>query len=147
MTTRVYFVRHAQPEHMWEDDRTRPLTLEGKKDSAIVLDFLKDKDIHVFYCSPYQRSLDTIADSAALSEILAKHKGQNIVIGTHGTALSSILNYYYPEFGCKDFLRIIDWMPYVIELDFEEDKLLLQKEQCHIEKEFKGKERADKVQK
>ena len=24
--TKVYFVRHAQPEHMWEDDRTRPLT-------------------------------------------------------------------------------------------------------------------------
>lgn len=22
--TKVYFVRHAQPEHNWEDDRTRP---------------------------------------------------------------------------------------------------------------------------
>lgn len=41
--TRVYFVRHAQPEHDWEEDRTRPLTEEGKKDSAIVLEFLKDK--------------------------------------------------------------------------------------------------------
>ena len=29
--TRVYFVRHAQPEHDWEEDRTRPLTEEGKK--------------------------------------------------------------------------------------------------------------------
>ena len=26
--TRVYFVRHAQPEHDWEEDRTRPLTEE-----------------------------------------------------------------------------------------------------------------------
>ena len=43
--TRVYFVRHAQPEHEWEEDRTRPLTEEGKKDSAIVLEFLKDKKI------------------------------------------------------------------------------------------------------
>ena len=34
--TRVYFVRHAQPEHDWKEDRTRPLTEEGKKDSAIV---------------------------------------------------------------------------------------------------------------
>ena len=32
--TKVYFVRHAQPEHDWEEDRTRPLTEEGKKDSA-----------------------------------------------------------------------------------------------------------------
>ena len=51
--TRVYFVRHAQPEHDWEEDRTRPLTGEGKKDSAIVLEFLKDKKIDAFYCSPY----------------------------------------------------------------------------------------------
>ena len=43
--TRVYFVSHAQPEHDWEEDRTRPLTEEGKKDSAIVLEFLKDKKI------------------------------------------------------------------------------------------------------
>ena len=30
--TRVYFVRHAQPEHDWEEDRIRPLTEEGKKE-------------------------------------------------------------------------------------------------------------------
>lgn len=29
--TKVYFVRHAQPEHDYLDDRTRPLTEEGKK--------------------------------------------------------------------------------------------------------------------
>lgn len=51
--TRVYFVRHAQPEHDWKEGRTRPLTEEGKKDSAIVLDFFKDKKIDAFYCSPY----------------------------------------------------------------------------------------------
>ena len=28
--TRVYFVRHAQPEHDWKEERTRPLTEEGK---------------------------------------------------------------------------------------------------------------------
>lgn len=198
-TTKVYFVRHAQPEHMWEDDRTRPLTDEGKEDAAIVLNFFQDKMIHAFYSSPYQRSYDTIADTAAffgqkirtderlrerekgiggnnhgmfekrwadhdyheengesihmvqerniaaLTDILAENKGRNIVIGTHGTALSAILHYYQPTFGCKDFLRIIDWMPYVMELDFEDDRLLSQKEHCHIEKEFKGKERADKV--
>ena len=41
--TRVYFVRHAQPEHDWEEDRTRPLTEEGKKDSVVVLEFLSNK--------------------------------------------------------------------------------------------------------
>ena len=188
--TQIYFVRHAQPEHTWEDDRTRPLTDEGVKDSKMVLDFLKDKEIDVFYSSPYKRSFDTIADTAAfygkqiitderlrerekgidgnhhgmyekrwtnhdyheengesitmvqkrniaaLMEILRTNKGKRIVIGTHGTALSTILNYYHLEFGCKDFLRIIDWMPYIVELVFDGDKLLSIKEHCHIEKEF-----------
>lgn len=57
-------MRHAQPEHDWEEERTRPLTEEGKKDSAIVLEFMKDKKIDAFYCSPYKRSMDTIAEAA-----------------------------------------------------------------------------------
>lgn len=196
--TRVYFVRHAQPEHAWEKDRTRPLTEEGKRDSAIVLDFLKDKKIDVFYSSPYKRSMDTIVDAAkffgkeiitderlrerekgpngnnhgmfqkrwadhdyheeggesiamvqrrnmeALNEILLNNEDKEIVVGTHGTALSTILNYYDDNFGCEDFLRIIDWMPYIIELDFEENKLVDKHEHCYMEKEFRGNQRADK---
>lgn len=61
--TKVYFVRHAQPEPIW-DDENRPLTREGKEDSKMVLDFLKDKEIDVFYSSPYKRSFDTISDTA-----------------------------------------------------------------------------------
>ena len=196
--TRVYFVRHAQPEHAWKEDRTRPLTEEGKNDSKIVLDFFKDKKIDVFYCSPYKRSIETIADTAAfwgkeiitdedlrerekgpdgnnhgmfqkrwadhdyhedggesiamvqkrnmeaLNKILSDNPDKEIVVGTHGTALSSILNFYDSSFGCDDFLRIIDWMPYIIELDFEGNKLIGKYEHCHVEKEFKGSQRADK---
>ncbi len=188
--TKIYFVRHAQPQHAWEEDRTRPLTKEGKKDSAIVLEFLKDKKIDVFYCSPYKRSIDTIADAAAffgkgiiiderlrerekgpggnnqgmyqkrwadhnyhedggesismvqnrnmeaLHMILTDNPNKEIVVGTHGTALSTILNFYDNSFGCNDFLRIIDWMPYIIELDFEGNKLVGKCEHCHVEKEF-----------
>ena len=189
--TKIYFVRHAQPEHAWEDDRTRPLTGEGKKDSAIVFEFLKDKHIGAFYSSPYKRSMDTIADSAdffgkdiitdedlrerekgengnnhgmfqkrwddhnyheeggesiamvqkrnmrAMTEILRDNIDKEVVVGTHGTALSTILNFYDKSFGCDDFLRIIDWMPYVIELDFEGDKLVEKVEHCYVVKEFK----------
>lgn len=62
--TKVYFVRHAQSEY-WKEDRTRPLTKEGMEDTEIVLEFFKDKKIDMFYCSPYKRSIDTIADTAA----------------------------------------------------------------------------------
>ena len=189
--TKIYFVRHAQPEHAWEDDRTRPLTGEGKKDSAIVFEFLKDNHIDAFYSSPYKRSMDTIADSAdffgkdiitdedlrerekgengnnhgmfhkrwadhnyheeggesiamvqkrnmrALTDILRDNINKEVVVGTHGTALSTILNFYDKSFGCDDFLRIIDRMPYVIELDFEGDKLVGKVEHCYVLKEFK----------
>ena len=190
--TRIYFVRHAQPDHSWKDDITRPLTEEGKTDSKLVLDFLKDKEIHGFYSSPYKRSLDTIADSAAyfgkeiltderlreresgpsannrelfekrwrdhdyheekgesirmvqernlaaLREVLEENRGRNLVVGTHGTALSAVINYYRPEFGLRDYLRILDWMPYVVELDFAGEELVGIKEHCYVEKEFKG---------
>ncbi len=193
---KVYFVRHAQPDHVWEDDRTRPLTDEGREDSKKVLEFLKDKKIYKFYCSPYVRSKDTIADAAryfgkeiatderlrereagragnaqgmfqkrwadlefhedsgesigmvqrrniaALKDIL-KDCGDaediEIVIGTHGTALSSILNYYEPSYNCDSFLRIIDWMPYIIELDFEGDRCVGKREHLYVKKEYRGK--------
>lgn len=44
----------------------------------------------------------------------------------------------------SDFLRIIDWMPYIVELDFEGQELISITEHAYIEKEFKGKARADK---
>lgn len=62
--TRVFFVRHAQPLHEHSDDRTRPLTEEGVKDSSIVIETLKDKEIDAFYCSPYKRSMETIKQTA-----------------------------------------------------------------------------------
>ena len=51
----------------------------------------------------------------ALKEILTENENKNIVIGTHGTAFSTIMNYYLPEFDCDDFFRIIDWMPYILQ--------------------------------
>lgn len=193
--TKVYFVRHAQPDFSHYTDMTRPLTAEGEKDSEEVTEFFKNIKIDAFYCSPYKRSVDTIKGTAdfhkkeiitdvrlrerekgpngnnhgmfqkrwadhdyheeggesigmvqsrnmeALKDILEANEGKTLVIGTHGTALSTILNYYDKDFGCKDFLRIIDWMPYIVELDFEGDNMISKTEHLHIEKEFKAKER------
>lgn len=189
--TRVYFVRHAQSDYRSGSDRERGLTAEGAEDRKIVLEFLRDKRVDAFYCSPYRRSLDTILEAAeffglpiltderlrereaapggnnrelfrkrwadfdwhepggeslrsvqerniaALMEILEQNPGKTIVIGTHGTALSTILNYYDPSYDCDDFLRMIDWMPFVVELDFERTQFLSKTEHVHVEKIFK----------
>ena len=189
--TKVYFVRHAQSDYRSGSDRERGLTAEAMEDRKVVLEFLRDKRIDAFYCSPYRRSLDTIREAAeffglpihtderlreretvpggnnrelfskrwadfdwhepggeslrsvqerniaALTEILEQNRDRTLVVGTHGTALSTILNYYDPDYDCDSFLRIIDWMPFVVELDFDGTRFLSRTEHVHVEKVYK----------
>ncbi|QAT39860.1 histidine phosphatase family protein [Clostridium sp. JN-9] len=56
----------------------------------------------------------------ALEKVLRKFYGKNIVIGTHGTALSTIINYYESSYGYKDFDEIRSLMPWIVKLTFDE---------------------------
>ena len=188
--TRVFFVRHAQPRTGWPEDATRPLSENGLKDRAVVLDALRNVPVDAFYCSPYRRSLQTIEPAAAcfglpirtdarfreresgprgnnldlfrrrwadfawhepggecladvqarnlaaLYDVLDAHPNGTVVIGTHGTALSTILNAFDPAFGCDGFLRIIDWMPYVLEARFDGHELVGLTERAHVLKPY-----------
>ncbi len=42
--------------------------------------------------------------------------------------MSTILNYYDSSFGLDDFMRIVAWMPYIVELVFAGDRLVEKKE-------------------
>ncbi|MBO4687272.1 MAG: histidine phosphatase family protein [Clostridiales bacterium] len=185
--TTVIFVRHAQSQQPYKDDRTRPLSRAGLYDRKVVLEVLQGRKIDAFLSSPYVRSVDTIRPAAeffgkeiktderfrerengpeayycrearwndfsfaekggeslrsvqkrnirALHDVLRDYAGKTVVIGTHGTALSAILNYYDDTFDIESFRRIVDWMPYVVELVFEGDELVGKKELAHVEKE------------
>ncbi len=74
----------------------------------------------------------------AVKDILKKYENKNVLIGTHGTALSTIINYYDDSFGIEYFLRIINYMPYVVRLDFINDKFAGMEELAFVEKEFHG---------
>ena len=56
------------------------------------------------------------------------------MVGTHGTALSTILNYYDSTFGVEGFLRIINYMPYIIRLGFDGMKLIEKEEILIVDK-------------
>lgn len=56
----------------------------------------------------------------ALNSVLDQHKNKNIVIGSHGTALSTIINYYDETFGYSDFDKIRYLMPWIVEFTFED---------------------------
>lgn len=189
--TKIYFVRHAQPDFNWSDDMTRPLTAEGASDAEKVVAAMRNIHLDCAYSSPYLRSYRTIEECAsdhgleiktdyrfreresgqngnnsemfrrrwtdfdfheeggeslrmvqernisALTDILEAHKSESIIIGTHGTALSTILNYYDPAYNCDSFLRIIDFMPYIIRLDFIGQNCVGKEEILIVKKEYK----------
>ena len=54
----------------------------------------------------------------SLKKILQKYKGKNIVIGTHGTSLSTIIHYFNPAFGYENFQEIRNFMPWILQFDF-----------------------------
>lgn len=64
----------------------------------------------------------------ALQKVLKTHKNKSIVIGTHGTALSTILNAYDPSFGYQDFQRIRHYMPWIVKLTFDGERLVEREE-------------------
>ncbi|WP_455529920.1 histidine phosphatase family protein [Ruminococcus sp.] len=190
--TNIYFVRHAQPDYSCTDAALRPLTDEGERDTAEVVEAMSAIHLDYAISSPYKRSYDTIKQTAAehgldididdrlherisgknsnnpemfrrrwadldfcesdgeclcsvmnrniaaLNDILDAHKDENVMVGTHGTALSTILHYYDSSFGADDFMRIIDFMPYIIRLGFEGRECVEKEEILIVKKEFKG---------
>lgn len=172
--TKVYFIRHAEPNYKNHDDASRELTEKGMRDRGLVTRFLKDKQIHHVFSSPYKRAMDTVRDFAdrhhlpieaiddfrerrvdsgwiedfaafcknqwndftyrytdgesllevqqrniaALERLLVAHPDENLVIGSHGTALSTIINHYDPAFGYNEFERIKTLMPWIVEFTF-----------------------------
>lgn len=54
----------------------------------------------------------------ALKKILIEYKDHNIVIGSHGTSLSTIINYYDKSFGYDNFNEIRTLMPWIVKFTF-----------------------------
>ncbi|MBQ7783519.1 MAG: histidine phosphatase family protein [Oscillospiraceae bacterium] len=175
--TKVYFVRHAQPNYDNHNDALRELSPKGLSDRRAVNEFLANKQISIMLSSPYKRAVDTIKDFAekhgleieiiddfrerkvdscwienfdafvkmqwndfsykrsdgeslgevqdrnisALKAVLEKYRSENIVIGSHGTAISTIINYYDKSFGCSEFEKIKNAMPWIAEFTFDEN--------------------------
>ncbi|MBQ8575808.1 MAG: histidine phosphatase family protein [Clostridia bacterium] len=178
--TKVYFVRHAEPNYNNRDDMQRELSAKGMADRELVTQFLSDKNIEIVLSSPYKRAIDTVAHFAdnkglnieivddfrerkvdsiwiedftsfskaqwadfdyklsdgeslnevqsrniyALKKVLEKYKDKNIAIGSHGTALSTIINYYDNSFGYEGFEKIRTVMPWIVEFTFQNDKCI-----------------------
>lgn len=59
---------------------------------------------------------------SALKTILGENAGKNIVIGTHGTALSTIINYYDNSFGIEGFAAMAHITPWCVKMVFDGER-------------------------
>lgn len=56
---------------------------------------------------------------SALNRVLDKYKNKTIVIGSHGTALSTIVNFYDKSFDYSNFEKIKGLMPWIVKFTFQ----------------------------
>lgn len=54
----------------------------------------------------------------ALNYVLEKYRNRKVVVGSHGTALSTIINYFDSNFGYDSFLKIKTLMPWIVKFTF-----------------------------
>ncbi|MFV0551327.1 MAG: histidine phosphatase family protein [Anaerorhabdus sp.] len=66
-------------------------------------------------CEVQKRNIHT------LQKLLIDYKDKTFVIGTHGTALSTIINYYQSTFQFDDFWNIVDVMPWIVKMTFDNE--------------------------
>ncbi|GHV12702.1 phosphoglycerate mutase [Clostridia bacterium] len=55
----------------------------------------------------------------AVNEVLVRFSNKNVVIGTHGTALSTIINYYDNSYSFQDFLAMVNILPWAVKMKFD----------------------------
>ena len=58
---------------------------------------------------------------AALNRAIEQYRDKNIAVGTHGTALSTIINYYDPSYNFDNFMAMVNIMPWAVIMDFDEN--------------------------
>lgn len=99
---------------------------ERKVDSGWIEDFnsfCKKQWEDFYYKLSDGECLQEVQDRniAALKGVLKDYSGKNIVIGSHGTALSTIINYFDKTFGYAEFNEIKCLMPWIVKFEFEEN--------------------------
>ncbi|MDR1917475.1 MAG: histidine phosphatase family protein [Christensenellaceae bacterium] len=70
---------------------------------------------------PNSESLNDVQtrSTMALQKIIKDYEGKNIVIGTHGNTLATIINYFDDDYDYKDFKLTGSLMPWVVKMEFD----------------------------
>ena len=70
-----------------------------------------------------------------LADTLRDCRDQTVAVGTHGTAMSFLLSAILPEtYGYDFFLESMRWMPYILRVDFEGEKVVGTRMEGYLER-------------
>ena len=58
---------------------------------------------------------------AALGQIIKEHKDRTVAIGTHATALGTVINFYDKKFDFAHFEKVKGLMPWIVKFSFQDD--------------------------
>ena len=61
---------------------------------------------------------------AALQKVITEHEGKNIIIGSHGAALSTIIAYYDKSFNYDNFSEMKGLMPWIVHFTFDKENCI-----------------------
>lgn len=96
---------------------------ERKVDSAWVEDFIsfakKQWEDFSYKLSDGENLNDVQRRNISALNKLLHNNDKNIVIGTHGTALSTIINHYDKTYRFEQFQNMVDKMPWVVKMFFD----------------------------
>lgn len=72
----------------------------------------------------------------ALMELVRRYPGKRVVVGSHGTALSAVIDWFDAGFGVDGFWRILNCLPCVVRMDFEGERFLGWEEVYRVERGY-----------
>lgn len=58
-----------------------------------------------------------------INDVICENPGDDAVISSHGAAICSVMHYFRPTFGYHEFMRVIDFMPWVIRIQLHGNDL------------------------
>ncbi len=103
-----------------EDFREQRSSGDMRRDNPNFRSFLQRQWLDFAYVFSDGECLREVQERniAALHRVLRAHEGNNIAIGTHGTALSVIINYYDAAYGFADFEAMEHKLPWAVKMVF-----------------------------
>ncbi|WP_317368497.1 histidine phosphatase family protein [uncultured Tyzzerella sp.] len=122
-------------------DTIKPFANYLKKDIELIEDFRERKidscwidDFEKFSINQWKDFDYKLSDGESLKEVqtrnikelnnvLNKYSNKNIIIGSHGTAISTIINFYDNSFNYENFKKIRNIMPLVVKFSFNDKNL------------------------